>query len=289
MTESLLEANEIRVDVAGVPQIEGLTLRATGEHVLVLGAARALFEAASGLRLPARGEIRVRGRDARLALRDGQIACAPLDPPLPPKWTAREYVSASAAIAGHGVAAARSQTKNAIERMKLHDVAGQRLGKAAPHARRATVIAAAIAVGASTLLLEDPLSGLSEDIARDLGRVLAEAIDEQAWVVFASRIPLTSQLATSADEALLLVGDHVVSQGAPAELAALQRTFGLRVHGASHEFARRVEDRGGRVEGSGAQIVVELGDALSTTDLLALAMETGAVVLELRPVAHAFA
>src|SRR5580704_12086212 len=46
----LLAASSLRVDVGGSPAVDGLTLATTGDRVLVLGAARALFEAAAGLR-----------------------------------------------------------------------------------------------------------------------------------------------------------------------------------------------------------------------------------------------
>jgi len=90
------------VDVGGIPAVEGLSMASTGDHLLVLGAARALFETAAGLRASARGELLVADRDPLEAVRAGSLAGASLDPPLPSSWTIRRYVTWSARLAGHG-------------------------------------------------------------------------------------------------------------------------------------------------------------------------------------------
>jgi hypothetical protein len=70
-------------------------------------------------------------------------------------------------------------------------------------------------------------------------------------------------------------------------------TLALRVHGEAAGFARAVEAAGGRAEvATGAlppvPVRVELGP-LEARDLVRIAAETGAVVVELRPLARAFA
>ena len=85
----------------------------------MLGAARALFEAAAGLRAIARGELRVAGEEPLDAVRAGAVAGAPLDPPLPASWTVRQYVTWSARLAGHAPGTARALADEAIERMEL--------------------------------------------------------------------------------------------------------------------------------------------------------------------------
>src|ERR1019366_6016197 len=111
----------------------------------VLGAARALFEAAAGLRAPNRGEIRVEGASPRAAVSGGVVACAPLDPPLPPAWTVLDYVTWSLSRAGPPRVGGRAMGDEALDRMHLGLVAATKLGAAAPATRRGTVVAAALA------------------------------------------------------------------------------------------------------------------------------------------------
>jgi len=291
----ILAASGLRVDVAGSPVIEGLTLATTGERVLILGAARALFEAAAGLRAVRRGEILVEGLPPRAAVRAGMAACAPLDPPMPPGWTALKYVTWSARLAGNARAVARVMADEAVERMQLGRMAAAKLGGATAASRRGTVLAAALATGARTLLIEDPLCGLPPELARPLARVVANALSKGDCraAVFAGRMPLESPLALTADEALLIDGAQVSAQGAPAEIATRERTVALRVQGDVEAFARGVEAGGGRAQvtagtPSPVHVRVELG-LLAARDLLRIAAESRAVVVELRPLARAFA
>lgn len=309
---ALLQASSLRLDVAGTPDVgaggvDGLTLTTTGERVLVLGAPAALFEAAAGLRQPSRGEIRVEGMAPIDAVRAKIVAGAALDPPMPPTWTPRRYVEWSARLAGHGRAEARELAAEAIARTKLEPVADARLRLAALAARRATVIAAALATGATTLLLEDPLTGLPAETAPGFARVLARACVDRRTAFFAGRVPLESPIALDADEAIVLCGSRIAAQGAPAEIAADERSFSLRIVGDVGAFARAVAERGARLlspvpaldaalPGGGATrplegvgyLSVDLGP-LRTGDLLRIAGDSNATVLDLRPISGAFA
>lgn len=283
----------LRVDVGGLPAIDGLTLTSTGDHVLVLGAARALFEAAAGMRPVARGDLFVEGRSAMDAVRAGLVACVPLDPPLPESWTVRQYATWSARLAGHPRATALSLAAEALERMQITSTMKVKLLTASPPIRRAAVIAAALATGAATLLVEDPVLGLPDESAQTLARATARALNDRSTVLFAARMPLQSPLTIAADEAIVITGSQVVVQGAPAEIAASERAVALRVHGDVDAFLRAIEARGAHgVAALGARppvyVRVDLGP-LVARDLLHIAAESDAVVLELRPLARSFA
>jgi ABC-type multidrug transport system ATPase subunit len=289
----LIAASGLRVDVGGSPAIDGLSLSTTGEHLLVLGAARALFEAAAGLRAVTRGEVRVEGTAPRDAVKRGLTACAPLDPPMPAAWTPLQYVTWSARLAGHPRGTARALAVEAVERLQLGRAAATKLPLLGLATRRGTVIAAAVATGATTLLIEDPLAGLLPDSARSFARVVTRALRDDRTAVFAGHVALESPLALAADEALVIDGSQVAAQGAPAELAAHERSLALRVRGDVAAFARGVEGGGGRVEvtagaPSPSHVRVELGP-LTARDLFRIAGESQAVVMELRPLSRAFA
>jgi ABC-type multidrug transport system ATPase subunit len=279
----LLEADQVRIDVGGSPAVDGLSLASAGDHVLVLGAPRALAEAVSGVRPVVRGALRVRGAAPTDALEAGAVAASTGDAPIPPKWTVREYVGWSARLVGNSRSAAKGLASDAIARMKLEDLEGSLLAKAPLVVRRATVIAAALATAAPTIVLDDPLAGLSDAESRTLARVLSRALDDRASIVFAARMDLASPLALHADEAIMLAGSRVFAQGAPAEIAAKDRTYALRVDGDSASFARALHERGGRVDGAPQAMIVTLGE-LTTRDLFSIALASNAVVVELRPV-----
>lgn len=292
----ILAASSLRIDVAGVPTVDALSVRSTGQSVLVLGAAHTLFEAAAGLRAIDRGELLVAGLSPLDASRSGACASAPLDPPLPRRWTPRDYVVWSARLAGHPSSAAREMAAEAMDRLQLASFAVTRLGAASLAVRRATVIAAALATGAATVLVEDPATGLA-DAGRALARVVARALSDRRTAIFAGRMALESPLALAADEAIVIDGGRVALQGAPAEMAASEGSFSLRVGGDFRAFVQQAAARGARLlaplptgagQATALQIGIDLG-VLATSDLLAIAFACDAVILELRPLARAFA
>ncbi len=294
--DPILAASTLRVDVEGVPAVDGLSCTSTGDQVLVLGGARALFEAAAGLRAIAHGSLRIEGLAPGNAVQAGRAASAALDPPVPPSWTLLQYVTWSARLAGHARAPAAALAHEALARMELDPLVRTRMSGAPVHARRAAVIAAALATGATTLLVEDPLAGLPAEESRSLARRLCGALTGRRAVVFAARVALESPIALAADEAILVDDSRVIVQGPPAEIATRERTFALTLEGDVAAFVEAVQAGGGRLLGApGAptrarqhRLSVELGP-LATRDLLRIATDLGAVVLELRPLGRAFA
>ena len=286
---ALLQTNDARVDVGGAPQVDGLTFATTGSRVVVLGAAQALFDAASGVRKPSRGTVLVRGEAADVALRGARVAGAPLDPPLPPTWTARSYARWSARLAGHDDTTAHRLADEAIERLEMRAIADGLLGKAAPHAKRATVVAGALATGAAVIVLADPTAGTPDAFARTFGRILTRALEGREWIVFAPTMPLGAPLALEADEAIVVEGSQVAAQGAPGELASQEHTYALKVAGEVEALAVAVEARGATVRRSPSMLVVDLGKSLTTRDLMSMALEARAIIVELSPLTRALA
>jgi ABC-type multidrug transport system ATPase subunit len=289
----LLAASALRVDVAGQPAVDGLTLTSTGRSLLVLGAPSALFRAAAGLLAPEHGELRVDGVLPRVASRRAVAAAAERDPPLPPRWTILQYVRWSARLSGLSGARAELAAGGAIDRMELAAFAAARLRAVGLALRRATVIAAALATEAPVVLLEDPFAGLLDEVARTFSRTVTQAVADRRAVVFAGRLPLDSPVVLAADEAIVVDGSRVVAQGAPTHVAARENSFAVRVAGDAAPLAEALAHHGGRVlasdsSGADARFTVDLG-ALRTRDLLRLAQESGSVVLELRPLARIFA
>ncbi|MGO8999240.1 MAG: bacterio-opsin activator domain-containing protein [Polyangiaceae bacterium] len=294
MGPALLATDDLRIDVHGVAVVDGLTLATEHDRVVVVGAPRALFEAACGVVRPSRGAIRIQGTASSDALDAGVIAGAPVDPPLPPTWTPLAYVAWSARLAGFGRAEAGARAAAAVERMGLRAQATEALGRASLAVKRATSIAAAFATGARVIALEDPSLSLEDDAAAALMTVTARALEGRAWLLFASRAPLASPLVAVAEEAIVLSGSTVADRGPPKALATRGGRYTVDVQGPGEALARAVAARGAVVESvvtepGSARFVLELPEGGSTRDLFACAVEVGAVVVELRPIARAFA
>jgi len=287
VSEPLLHVEDLRIDVDGVPAVDGLTARTSGDRVVVLGAPRALFEATAGRRRVVRGTLRVRGSAADAAVREGIVAGAPLDPPLPPKWTALDYVTWSSRLAGHTASDARTLAKEAIALVQLGALATSAIDRLLPHAKRGVVLASALATGAAVIALEDPLATLPEEIARSWARILVSALADRSWIVFAARISLTSPVAMNADEALMVSSSRLDAQGPPAEIAAADHRYVARIHGPLEALGARLSERGAKMDVQGAQVLIDLGSTVTTADLLGICMELDATVVELAPVARA--
>ena len=110
---------------------------------------------------------------------------------------------------------------------------------------------------------------------------------DRAWVVFAPRMALSAPLALAADEAVVMEGSQVAAQGAPGELAARERSFALTVHGDVEALAQAAEARGATVRRSRTVLTVDLGKGMTTRDLLTMALEVHAVVVECSPLSRA--
>jgi hypothetical protein len=141
--------------------------------------------------------------------------------------------------------------------------------------------------------VEDPVAGLPSETDRTFARIVVRALAGRRTALFAGRAPLESPLALAADEALVVEGSHLAAQGAPGELASRERAFGLRVVGDVRAFVQLLAARGARLlspidAANPGRLSIELGE-FDTRELLGIAASCDAVVIELRPLARAFA
>jgi len=276
--------------VGGAVDIDGLTLSSQSTRVVILGGSPGLVEAVCGLRAPSHGTLTLRDREPRVLAQEGLLASA-RDVPMPPKWNALEYATWSGRLAGAAEDVAKKIANDSLVRFGADPRAI--LGKASLETRRATLAAGALATGAEIIVLEDPLEGLAPDSARTFGRALCAELENHAWILFARALPLASPFALHAEEAIALRASRVVAQGAPAEIAALERSFSVRISGDFEAFAKRVESEGGRAPSGGigapaSSMAVDLGEKLAVRDLFRIAEDAGAVVIEVLPLGGVF-
>jgi ABC-type multidrug transport system ATPase subunit len=162
-----------------------------------------------------------------------------------------------------------------------------RLGAADQAVKRAAMIAAALATGAGTLLVEDFTSGMPDAAARSLARLFVTACKGRRWILFAGQLALASPLGLHADEAWLFVDGRLVASGPPAEIATRDRCFSVRTRGDGEALASRLRERGATVESDADCLTVTLPEELTTLDLVRIATAQNVLVLELLPVSGA--
>jgi ABC-type multidrug transport system ATPase subunit len=286
--DPLLHADSVRVD-DGVPVVENLTIETTGTNVAVVGAARALFEAMCGVRPIVRGTLRICGMDPRVAIRAGAMASAPIDVPVPARWTVHEFARENARLAGQAKSVADKLAKDAVHAMQLDAYAAKKLAGTDVSVKRAAMIAAALATGAGVIVVQDFTAGLPDAAARSLAKLFVAACEGRRWIVFAGRLALSSPIGLHADEALLFAGGRFVCAGLPAEIAARERTYTVRTSGEAEPFAAKLRERGAVVEGIPGGLTVTMPEDLATHELVALARDSNVVVLELLPLSGALA
>jgi len=284
-----LVADGVRIDDRGGVAVEGLSFSSDGPHLVLLGGPAALGRAIAGVVPVTRGSLRVAGVSPREALAAGNVALAELDPALPETWTPKALCTWSARLGGVAQREARARADRAIGKMKLESSAERTMKSLTLAARRATVLASAIATGATTLVIDDPAPGLADDSARALARIAAEALDDVSWVLVTGRLAIASPFGLHADDAVVIGPAGVVAQGAPAEIAARERTYALRVIGSAHALAERAREKGATADAKDRELVVELGPGMTTADLFVIAREVAVTIVSLRPVAGALA
>jgi hypothetical protein len=143
------------------------------------------------------------------------------------------------------------------------------------------------------LLVEDPLAGMPSAASEPFARLLAQTLARRKTAYFAARVGLRSPVAQASDEAIVIEGSHVGAQGTVGDIAARVRSFSMHFTGDVSALIEALRRRGAHISACTqwarhARVSVDLGE-LATRDVLRLAQEYGAVVLELRPLARALA
>jgi len=123
------------------------------------------------------GSVRIAGKDAKLALRLGEVALAPFEAPAL-RWTARRYLVENARLALFDRRSAERRADGELERSELAGVANLRLCDVDTGVRRRMALASAAVTRATTIVAEAPLGELAATaeavVANALGRLAAD-------------------------------------------------------------------------------------------------------------------
>ncbi len=283
---AMIEVSDLRVDDGGAPCVDGLTFRTSGERVLILGAPRELMRAAMGLVPIARGVLLIDGAPPAGRLASGATSAAMLDAPMPPDMSPLAYVTWSARLAGLGRSAAESAEASLASVGIAGPAARATLKRAPALVRRGAQLAAALVPESAVLLLWDPLGDLEPPDADAFAAIVAKVLEGRKAIVFAGRAQAGGALASAMSEMVAIARSKVVAQGAPSDLAGRGRSYYVRALGEVDRFVEELVRRGGKAERGPerGELSVELG-TVENVELFRAAVATGAVVIEMRPLA----
>lgn len=320
LTLPLLLAEEARVAVDGVVVIDRLSLVTTGDHVLFAGDPSALFAALSGVPLSSRrgarpaltgkaaradqasfdeldeelpgeayvvaGTLHLAGRNVAEGAHVTLMGAAPLDPPLPPGWSAEEYVAWGARLAGARRGAAVDLAVQALARTGLLPARKRSTSVLSLAERRALVLAQAIVTAPEVLIAESPLSGLEGAAATFVLDALVQATEGRRAIFSVTRIDPSSpegRLARASSHIVVLAGGEIAVEGTPSELFSGVRVYSLTVHRNAERLRAELGSRGIPLRGGPHRFSVELPAGNTTRDIVAAAHAARAAIVEMVP------
>ncbi|MHA7134127.1 metal ABC transporter ATP-binding protein [Oerskovia turbata] len=194
---------------------------------------RSVMGMARGNGVSQEGEVRIHGRDADAARKEGLVGYVPQSEDV--DWafpvdvrdvvTMGRYGGLGPTRRTHG--RDRRAVAEALERVGLSDLARRQIGRLSGGQRKRVFVARAIAQGARLLLLDEPFAGVDKVSEAQITAVL-RGLAASGCAVLVSTHDLTS-LPDLVDDAILLQR-RVIMTGPPEEVLRpenLARTFGI--------------------------------------------------------------
>jgi ABC-2 type transport system ATP-binding protein len=289
MTDApLLVAHDLRIDVDGAIAIEGASFESRGGSVALMGDADGLIAAIAGKATVRSGALLVLGSDVerRAHFAASVVGLAPLDPPLPPRWTAREYLAWGARLAGSTKVAAQKEALATLSDLGLGGLGAKHLEELTLAERRALVLAQAVVTKPAVLIASAPLSGLSGPDAPYVAAVLDAATRHRKWIISLSNPHAGSPengLATTADDVLVFASARLLRHGKLQRIEDGTIGYTLMLRGEVAAFRDALRQRGVELSGGPHRFFLELPPEVRAQDLLMLSLEVGAPIIELVP------
>ncbi|HEY3593086.1 MAG TPA: hypothetical protein VGL13_04410 [Polyangiaceae bacterium] len=288
MNVPLLAASELRVDHRGAAVLDRVSFQSRGRSLAVAGDGHGLFAALAGEARVRAGQLMLRGHDVsrREQLRSDIVGLAPLDPPLPDRLSARDYLAWGARLAGVAPSQARKLATAALSTLELDAIAGSRVDGLPVPERRALAIAQAVVTEPAVLVAAAPLAGLTGQAATYVERVFAAATRGRSWIVSLSSVRPGSPehaLAVAADDFVVFASGALVRGGKLGRMEDENSAYSLMIRGKTADFRAALESRGVALSGGPRRFFVDLPTGMTTVDLLALSIEVGAPIVELLP------
>jgi ABC-2 type transport system ATP-binding protein len=311
MNAPLLEAHEVRITIDDVVAVERLSLVTSGDRVVLAGDPHALLSVILGVPSAAAGTERAGGSLAdddpgplgeahvvagTLLLAGHRVAtcshvaitgAASLDPPLPPSWTAEQYVAWGARLAGATAKEAGGLAAVALGRVGLARARRKTTGALSLPERRALVLAQAIAAGPQVLVADAPLRGLEGAGAAFVQQAFAAAADGRRVLVSVGRLDASTAegaLVRWASYVAVIAGGEVVLEAAPEELFAGARVYAISVRTNAEALRAELATRDIHLRGGPVRFSAMLPAGVGPRAILVAAQAVRAAVVEMVPV-----
>jgi cobalamin transport system ATP-binding protein len=238
-----IELAAVSVELGGAPVVAGVSLAVPeGEWLTLIGpngAGKSTLLRAVAQLVPARGSIRIGGREAHdLGRRElgRRIAFVPQSPLLPPEMSVRAYVLLGRTpYIGTFATERRSDHEaadRALRRLELLELAHRPLRTLSGGEQQRAVLARALAQEAPLLLLDEPTAALDLGRQQQVLELVAELRHHGGLTVVSAMHELTLA-AQYADRLALISGGRLVAAGLPREIATrelISEHYNARVH-----------------------------------------------------------
>lgn len=281
----LLLADDLRIDVGGAVALERASFTVHARSLAILGESTGLMSALSGAAPLRAGTLHLLGRDVGKGEHLDIVGLAPLDPPLPPSWTALEYLQRSAMLAGSPKDSAGRLAHEALRTIDALSLGEARLGHLGQAERRVVVLAQAIVNSPAVLIAALPLFGLSGAPAEYVLRAFDKAAKNRGFIVSALREDPSSleyALIERAEERLAFASGSLLDSGQAHEASA-GRVYSLTVVRHAEAFRQNLVARGIALWGGPQNFWAQLPEGADISILLAASVEAGAPIVQLSP------
>lgn len=237
----------------------------------------------TGLVFPTSGTAAVAGAPAGTVRSRARVGYLPENPVLGDAWSAREFLTISARLAGMDGASARDEVAGLIERLELGRFVDRRLGKMSKGQTQLIGLAHAILGRPPVLILDEPMSGLDPMARKGVRDTLLELRAAGRSIFFSSHI--------LADVELICDRVALIGHGRLAGIYSLddihqagRRSLEVVVTGVAADVvaARGAPVSGARDAGEGS-VVFHVDDPPRVNDVLGWVMGKGAVVRSVTP------
>ena len=226
-----------------------------------------------GLAEPTAGSASIAGRPYRELPHPSRVVGAVLDQGFHPNRSARNHLRIVAAAA----AVNRGRIDVVLDLVGLTDAAARRVGGFSLGMRQRLALASALVGDPEILVLDEPFNGLDPDGIHTMRQFLRQFTDSGGTVFLSSH--LLSEVAHSADDAIIINHGRLVSAGPVSALISSSRTVVVATPDADL-LAVALAHRGATItrHGHGEITVAEVNREV----IGRAALDVGAVILDMR-------
>ena len=228
------------------------------------------------------GSAKVFGHDVPSPQAMKNVGFLPENPYIYPYLTPREFVTLAARLSGLTGDHLKKRVESSLERTGIAYAADRQVRRLSKGMLQRTGLAAAMVSDPDLLLLDEPMSGLDPVGRKEVRDLILEEKRRGKTVFFSTHI--LSDVETLCDRVVILRSGEAVVSGPVRELlrADVRRTE-ITLRDVSAELAERFRNDGLRVENAAGNVVIEIEGDDKVPEVLALALEAKARVVEVAP------